>query len=123
MWLSRVQPVAVTIMAMPVRVAPRRPVRVYLKEHREHAGLSQQELGERLKKPVDKGTVSRWERSTRGLSLNVLSAYAEALGIPTPRLYHPPNKRESLDELVAGASEDVRGKVHEVVRVMVKPES
>lgn len=85
----------VTIAAMAVRIGPKKPVRVYLAAWREELGLTQQELGDRIGKGIDKGTVSRWERSKRIPSADVLAAYAEALGRNVVDLYSSPNSPES----------------------------
>jgi transcriptional regulator with XRE-family HTH domain len=105
---------------MPARIAPRHPVRVYLAPWREHLALTQQEVGDRFEPPIDKGTVSRWETAKRIPSLNVLAAYAEALGIRIGQLYQPPSERPSLDEMIAGAPEDLQRKAAEVVGIIVK---
>ena len=122
LWLSEDRPRAVTILAMPQRVSPKKPVPVYLAAWREHRGLTQQDVGDRFDPPVDKATVSRWETDRRGLSLNVLAAYAEALEIQPPQLYHPPSEQESLDELVARAPKRVQKTVRDVVGTLIRGE-
>ena len=69
---------------------------VYIREHREAKGLTQEQLADRL--GVTKGAVSRWEAKPRKAQeqrripdINVLAAIAEALGIHTEDLYHPPD--------------------------------
>jgi transcriptional regulator with XRE-family HTH domain len=87
---------------MPPRIGPKRPVRVYLAQHREKAGLTQQQLGERIDPIVDKGTVSRWEAAKPGhLTLGVIAAFAEALGKHPTEMYRPPQDGPSLDALAA----------------------
>lgn len=59
------------------RIRPQRPIHVYLRQWREHYGLTQRQLGGRLS--VDPVTVGRWERLEADLNLGVLQAIAEAL--------------------------------------------
>jgi transcriptional regulator with XRE-family HTH domain len=92
---------------MPDRIGPKNPVRVFLREWREHCGLTQVRLGGRIGAyGVDKGTISRWENSHRRPTDGVLAAFAEALGIHPVCLYRPPSSPPSLDEaaVVAGLS-------------------
>lgn len=110
----------VTVAVMPARIGPRKPVRVYLAAWRNHLGLTQQQVGDRIGGGVDKATISRWENAKRTPSLNVLAAYAEALQIPVENLYRPPNEEPSLDAMLQGASKDVRDKVVEVAKILLK---
>jgi transcriptional regulator with XRE-family HTH domain len=104
---------------MPKRIAPKRPVRVYLAEWREHLRLTQQEIGERIG-DVDKGTVSRWETAKRAPSLDVLAAYAEALRVPVGFLYRRPNLGPSLDDMVADAPEELQRKAAEMIGILLR---
>lgn len=105
---------------MPPRISPRKPVRVFLAEWREHFGLTQQQVGDRIAKGIDKANISRWENSKRIPSAEVLAAYAEALGISVGNLYRKPSDRPSLDELIADAPDEVKDKAVEIVRIMAK---
>jgi transcriptional regulator with XRE-family HTH domain len=79
---------------MPPRITPRKPVVVYLAAWRRFYGLSQCQLGERFLPWIDKSSISRYERDVRGLTLDALAAYAEALGVPIVRLFEPPPRRQ-----------------------------
>lgn len=57
--------------------------------------MTQQQVGDKISGGVDKGTISRWERSKRVPSADVLAAYAEAIGRSVVDLYSPPNSPES----------------------------
>jgi transcriptional regulator with XRE-family HTH domain len=95
---------------MPPRIGPKRPIRVFLTLHREAKTLTQEQVGNRIKPTVDKGTVSRWENAPPGrLSLGVIAAYAEALGIHPTELYRPPGET-SLDAMAAKLSDEDRGR-------------
>ena len=70
---------------MPKRAAYQqygRRVRVYFKEWREHAGLTQQKLADRL--GTSKTRVSMKERGIEGWDDAYLAALAEALGLDEP---------------------------------------
>lgn len=91
-------------MVMPPRIGPRRPRRVYLALWREHANLTQEQLGQRFKPEVGKGTVSRWENARPGaksITKGVIEAYAEALNRPVEDMYRHPDSGPSLDAKVA----------------------
>ena len=78
-------------MPRPIRIGPRKPVRVYLKARREASGLTQEQLANRL--GVTHSTISRWESETekrRFPSANVLAAIAECLGIHISLLFIDP---------------------------------
>jgi transcriptional regulator with XRE-family HTH domain len=94
---------------MPPRIGPKKPVRVFLAQHREAARLTQEQIGQRIHPPVDKGTVSRWETAAPGrLSLGVIAAYAETLGKRADEMYRPPQDGPSLDALAAGLAPEDR---------------
>lgn len=82
-------------MPRPIRIFPKRPVRVYIRERRELAGLTQQQLAQRLN--TSSGTVSRWESTTakrRVPTVDVLGAIAEALGIDVELLFRSPDQAD-----------------------------
>lgn len=121
MWQTNLPSVRVTILVMPPRILPRRPVRVFLAEHREaHVPkMTQEDLGARIRPPVDKGTVSRWESAPPGrLSTGVIAAYAEALGKTAPEMYFPPNRGPSLDIMAAGLDDDLRGRAVAILEAL-----
>lgn len=82
--------------------------RVYLVEWREHYGLSQKQLAERL--GCDVMTVSRWELHKVAISTDALAALAEALGgdlMEPEDLYHHPDQ-PSPNQLLRRLSPDDR---------------
>lgn len=98
------------------RIGPKRPRRVYLAEWRDHRGLTQEQLGQRL--GVTGMTVSRWERALSnparapGTALpntNVLAAICEALGgdLDVIDLYRHPDQ-PSADALLRNQPAEVR---------------
>lgn len=66
-----------------------KPARAYLKEWREHCGLSQEALGE-LMNGTSKGRVSLKESRKEGWDDAYLGAVAKALGVEPVNLLVPP---------------------------------
>lgn len=101
------------LRGMPVRIGPRRPLRLYLAEWREHRGLSQEDLGRRLgPNGVSDVTVSRWETGKRQPDLNAQAAIAEALDIDVMDLRRHPDQ-PSADALL-------RGQPREIIDMVIK---
>ena len=90
---------------MATRIGPRRPIRVFLAEWREHRGISQEALGSRL--GVSDVTVSRWETGKRRPDLNAQAAIAEALGIDPVDLFRHPGQ-PSADALLRDQPAEIR---------------
>lgn len=108
-------------MVMPARIGPKKPVRVFLREHREAAGLTQQQVGDRIDPPVAKGTVARWEGAKPGhLMLGVIAAYAEALGKVPAEMYRKPADGPSLDALASKLPPDIREQAVNVVTALTR---
>lgn len=99
------------------RIGPRRPRRIYLAEHREARGLTQEQLGAKL--GVAGMTVSRWERGTAKLSSDVMAAIAEVLAIEPGDLYRHPDS-PSADVLLRGQPKDVVDQAMKILRAMRK---
>lgn len=106
---------------MPARIGPKTPQRIYLREWREAADLTQTELGLRISPPVDKGTVSRWENSRPGLlHLGVIEAFAEALGRKPGDMYLHPDHGPSLDAIAGDLEPDLREKAVDLIATLAK---
>jgi transcriptional regulator with XRE-family HTH domain len=100
---------------MPPRIGPKKPTRVYLALWRDAAGLTQDQLGQRIHPPVDKGTVSKWENAEPGrLSLGVIAAFAEAIGKEALDMYRRPEEGPSLDAAAIGLPQDVRENLYDM---------
>lgn len=93
------------------------PARLYIAEWREHFGLTQEQVAERL--DTSKGQISRLENGKRTPNNDWLTAYANALGIRPEQFYFPP-KEPSLDAIVASLNPDLRRQIHAVVDTMIK---
>lgn len=88
---------------MPPRIGPKNPICFFLAEWREanDPPLSQEQLGQRIDPPVDKGTVSRWEKAARRgkLTTAVVGAYAEALNRKFEDMLRHPATPPPLDSV------------------------
>ena len=98
------------------RIGPRHPRKIYLSEWREHRGLTQKQLGERL--DVADMTISRWENGKALLNTDVMAAVAEALNIEPADLYRHPNQ-PSADELLRGATPEVRQRAIAIIQAAI----
>jgi len=109
----------ITVSAMPARIGPKNPRRVYPREWRESKGLTQEQVAQRLGLNVAKATVSRWENGRRRIPLE---AYAEALGVPVEKLYElPPHPHPRLQEKRTGALPgDLDAKIAAAVEAVLK---
>lgn len=107
-------------MAMPAKIHPRRPRRVYLAEWREHKNLTQKQLADRL--GADVMTISRWELHKTAISTDALAALAEALGgdIMEPEdLYHHPDQ-PTPNQLMRDQPIELQQQVLSIIRAMRK---
>lgn len=99
---------------MPARIGPRKPPRVFIAEWREHVGLTQEQLAQRL--DTTGVTVSRWETGKRRPNIDALAAIAHALGpnILLSDLYRPPSQ-VSADALLRDQPKEV---VEQAIRLI-----
>lgn len=103
---------------MVVKIHPRRIRRVYLAEWREHVGLTQKQLAERL--DCDVMTVSRWELHKVAISTDALAALSEALGGDTMEpedLYHDPDK-PTPNQLLRDQTPEIQEQALAVIRAL-----
>jgi transcriptional regulator with XRE-family HTH domain len=103
---------------MPQKIYPRRVRRVFLAEWREHKGLSQKQLAERL--GCDVMTISRWELHKIAISTDALAALAEALGgdlMEPEDLYHHPDK-PSPNQLLRDQSPEIQEQAMSIIRAI-----
>lgn len=106
---------------MVARIGRKKPLqfrRLYLKEHREDAGLTQDQLAERM--GTTKATISRIERGKRDYTGGFLEAAAEALGKADASVFYRPPKETDLAERLANAPINVREQVHTVIEALLK---
>lgn len=102
---------------MVTRIGPKQPRRQYLRQWRDHRGLTQQQLADRL--DTDKGQISNWESGKRGMSAGVLQALAEALDIEEGYLFRDP-ACPSADELLRRASPEQRAQAISVIEALLR---
>lgn len=98
-------------MSVSLRIHPRRPARLFIREWREHFRLTQEQLGARMgPEGVSGVTVGRWEAwpadEGRAPDINVQAALAEAMGILPRDLFRHPDQ-PSADDLLRGQPADV----------------
>jgi len=90
--------------------------RLYLKEHREARQVSASEMAERL--GIERESVYRLEKKYWGVSSQKQAAYAAALGIEPQELWRRPED-PSLDQIIAGAPEDIQQSIEVIIRKFV----
>lgn len=102
---------------MPVKIGPRRSRKIYLAEHREARGLTQEQLAGRLE--TTGMTVSRWERGATTMTTGTLEAIAEALGggLEAEDLYHHPDQ-PSPNQLLRGQPPEVVESAMRMIRAL-----
>lgn len=104
---------------MVTRIGPRnaRPRRVFFREWREHRGLTQEQLADRLE--TTKATVSRMENSKSNYNRGYLEALADALDCEPFELLRSPH-RPSIDDLLLKAPETDRARVISMIEAYLK---
>ena len=100
---------------MPVRIGPKRPVRLYLAEWREEKGLTQQQLADRL--DTSDVTISRWETGKRRPDMDAQEAIAEALGIEAVDFRRHP-QQPSADALLRGQPPEIVDQAMKLIRAI-----
>lgn len=100
---------------MPTRIGPRKVFRLYLAEWREHKGLTQQQVADRL--GTTDVTISRWETKKRQPDFNAQCAYAEALGIDVNDLRRHPDT-PSADALLRDQPPEVIDQAIKLIRAI-----
>jgi transcriptional regulator with XRE-family HTH domain len=85
-------------------------------EWREHRGLTQQQLADRLE--TNHENISRWENHQRPIGEMVQLALAEALNIEPGDLWRHPDT-PSADELLRNAPPAVRAQAIAVVQALI----
>lgn len=91
---------------------------LYIKEWREHRGLSLEAMGGRL--GVEKNTVWRWENEQHRLNPGKQAHIAHALDLEVTDLFRPPSSRLSIDALLRDAPDDVFEDVTDLVKRFLK---
>ncbi len=109
---------------MVVRIGPSKPFTHFLKKWRQHKRLTQQQLADRLPlsedgKATGKDQISRWERSHRGMTMDVQAAVAEALDISPGDLFRDPDQ-PSADELLRSATPEQRRQAFAVIETLLR---
>jgi len=100
---------------MVTRIRRHERSRLYLREWRQHVGLTQEQLAGRL--DTYKGQISNYENGKRDVSSDTQQALADALGIDVPDLYRPP-ERPSADALLRDEPIDFQDEVIGMIQAM-----
>lgn len=102
---------------MPIRIGPKNPRRIYLRQWREYHHLTQQQVADRI--GCSKATISQWESGGRSPSVE---AYAEALGEPADKLHGPAPTPEPQPpkERLPGLPGDLQSIVAEAVAEVLR---
>lgn len=107
---------------MPKRIAfqkPRARRRTFFKEWRQHRGLSQEQLADRLDTSV--ASISRIESGSQPYTQDVLEALAEALMTdPASLLMRNPDDPEAMWSIWEQAKKGERQLIEELARSVVK---
>jgi transcriptional regulator with XRE-family HTH domain len=90
---------------MVTRIGPKKPVRLYLAEWRNHRKMSQEQLASRI--GSTKSSISRWETNDRDITLGALGAIAEALNCDVLDLFRDP-ARPSADAFLRNMDDSTR---------------
>jgi transcriptional regulator with XRE-family HTH domain len=105
---------------MVAKIHPRRIRKVFLTEWREHYGLTQKQLAERLE--CDVMTVSRWELGKTAMRSDSMAAVAEALGgdlMEPEDLYSHPD-RPTPNQLLRGQPPEIIEQALTIIRAIRK---
>jgi transcriptional regulator with XRE-family HTH domain len=107
-------------MVTRIGLASAKPIRTYFIEWREWKGWTQQELADRLETTV--ATVSRVENGARDWGKGYLEAFAHVIGCPNPTdpISRPPGAPITLDDMLKGASPEVRKQAIAVVETLLR---
>jgi transcriptional regulator with XRE-family HTH domain len=102
---------------MVTRIGPRKPIRLFIAEWREHRKLTQEQLAQRL--GTSDVTISRWETRRRQPDLNAQAAIAEALDIEPFDLRRHPDQ-PSADALLRGQPTEVQEQAIKLIRAIMR---
>lgn len=100
---------------MATRIGLRTPRRIFIREWREHRGLSQQQLADRI--DADRSTIWKYEAGQRKLDNELLTDIAWALNVDVPDLYRHPSQ-PSADALLRDASRPLVDNVIAIIEAM-----
>jgi len=99
------------------RIGPKIPVKWFLREWRAHAGLTQEQLSERM--GTNKGQINKLENSKQRMNDRWIAAYAEALGIDRARVLMDPNT-PTADDLLRGATKEQVDEVRHFAGIIMR---
>jgi transcriptional regulator with XRE-family HTH domain len=100
------------------RIGPRKPTRLYIREwmQKKEPTLDNERLAERME--CSPGTVSKLLNGHMKMTTEWLEAFAAALNVEVPQLFHDPN-RPTIDELLRGLPEGEEQRIIRYVEFLV----
>lgn len=104
-------------MGMIDRIGPKKPTRLFIREWMEKVPIDNERLAERM--DCSPGTVSKLLNGHMKMTTEWLAAFADALNVEVPQLFHDPN-RPTMDELLRKVPPDEERRILVVVDAMVK---
>jgi transcriptional regulator with XRE-family HTH domain len=104
------------VASMVTRIHKSARRRLFLKEHREHKGVSAEAMAGRL--DIERESVYRLEREQWRVKSETQLAWADALGIEPEDLWRLP-ETPSVDALLSQASPEVKEMAADIVRRLV----
>lgn len=103
---------------MVTRIRKSARPRFYIKEHREHLGLTLEQVAGRV--GVERNTIWRWENDQRQVTPDKAAALADALSLPDwTDLTRPPGVR-SIDAMLADQPADIRDTVLDIAERLIR---
>lgn len=105
---------------MVTRIGKGRRFRLYIKEHMDAKGLSDERAANRI--GVARETVYRWRVEQHRLNPEKIALLASACGIEPEEFYRPPGER-SLDALVKNATPEQKQMAVDIIERVVKKAS
>ena len=100
---------------MVARIGPKKPIRLFLAEWRNHRQMTQAQLAGRVGTTVP--SISRWENADRDITMGALGAIAEALACDVVDLYRDPD-RPSADALLRGMDDVTRRQAFRLIEAL-----
>jgi transcriptional regulator with XRE-family HTH domain len=102
---------------MVTKIHKGRRAHLFIKEHMDEQGMSDERLANRLS--VDRATVWKWRTQQHRLSPDKIAAIAEALGKTPQQLWQPPDVVD-LNAIAADASTELRQRAAEMLQILLK---
>lgn len=107
------------VSPMASRVFPKRQPKITIAQFRKRRKMSQERLAEEI--GTTKGSISRWEKGERDITLNALAAIAETLGCSIGDLAQTPGHK-SADDLLSRLDPSLRRRALRQIEALIEGE-